>query len=277
MKYLIFTVAAVVFTSSAGIASPGLHPTAAPTLDTGYGQMYNLQFAEAHNTFRAWKAAHPDDPVGPVSDAAAYLFAEFDRMHILQAEFFTDDVEFKTRVRPAPDAALKQAFFNQLDECERIVKGVLARNPQDTNAQFAKILALGLRSNYLALIEKRYVPALSYMKAGRTAAQALLAKDGSLYDCYVAVGVENYTLGVKSAPVRWMLSVTGSKVDKAEGIRELKLTAEKGHYLEPFARLLLAVAALRDKDKNKARELLAGLSKEFPKNGLYARELARLQ
>ena len=57
----------------------------------------------------------------------------------------------------------------------------------------------------------------------------------------------------------------------------MKLTAEKGHYLEPFARLLLAVAALRDKDKNKARELLAGLAREFPKNGLYARELARLQ
>jgi len=263
--------------TSLGVAAPGLHPTAAPTLDTGYGQLYNLQFAEAHNTFRAWKAAHPDDPVGSVSDAAAYLFAEFDRMHILQAEFFTDDVEFKTRARPAPDPAVKQAFFNQLDECERIAKSALARNPQDKNAQFANILALGLRSDYLALIEKRYVAALSYMKAGRTAAQALLAKDGSLYDCYVAVGVENYTLGVKSAPVRWLLSVTGSKVDKTEGIRELKLTAEKGHYLEPFARLLLAVAALRDKDKNKARELLAGLSKEFPKNGLYARELARLQ
>src|SRR5260370_32716251 len=115
------------------------------------------------------------------------------------------------------------------------------------------------------------------MKSARAGAQALLSKDGSLYDAYLAVGVENYMLGVKRAPVRWVLSMAGSKTDKTEGIRELKLTAEKGHYLEPFARLLLAVAALRDKDKNKARELLAGLAREFPKNGLYARELARLQ
>src|SRR5258708_5810546 len=141
-------------------AAPGLHPTAAPTLDTGYGQMYNLQFAEAHSTFRAWKAAHPDDPVGPVSDAAAYLFAEFDRMHILQAEFFTDDVDFKTRQRSTPDAGVKQAFLNQLDECDRIAKGLLARNPQDKNAQFARIMALGLRSDYLAMIERRYVASL---------------------------------------------------------------------------------------------------------------------
>jgi hypothetical protein len=276
MHRTIFIFAIVALAASLN-AAPGLHPTPAPTLDNGYGQMYNLQFAEAHNTFRAWRVAHPDDPLAPVSDAAAYLFAEFDRMHILQAEFFTDDVDFKTRQRPTPDAGVKRAFFNQLDDCDRIANAVLARNPQDTNALFAKILALGLRSNYLSLIERRYMPALAIMKTGRTAAQALLAKDGSLFDAYVAVGVENYMLGVRSAPVRFVLSITGSKTDKAEGIRELKLTAEKGHYLEPFARLLLAVAALRDKDKNKARDLLAGLSKEFPKNGLYARELARLQ
>jgi hypothetical protein len=268
---------AIVFIALLGTASGGLRPTGAPTLDTGYGQMYNVEFAEAHKTFQAWRTAHPDDPMAPVSDAAAYLFAEFERLHILQSEFFADDAEFKSRPKVAPDAGVKQAFLKQLDECDRIANAALARNPQDKNAQFAKILALGLRSNYLALIEKRYVASLVYMKTARTAAQALLAKDGSFYDAYLSVGAENYMLGVRSAPVRFVLSVTGSKTDKAQGIRELKLTAEKGHYLEPLARLLLAVAALRDKDKNKARELLAGLSKEFPKNGLYARELARLQ
>ena len=83
-------------------------------------------------------------------------------------------------------------------------------------------------------------------------------------------------LGIKPAPVRWVLSWAGSKTDKDEGLRELKLTAEKGHYLEPFARLLLAIAALRDKDKDKARGLLSGLAHEFPNNQLYKQELARL-
>jgi len=71
--------------------------------------------------------------------------------------------------------------------------------------------------------------------------------------------------------------MTGSQTDKEEGVQRLRLTADKGHYLAPFARLLLAVAALRDKDRQTARSLLASLAMEFPQNQLYARELARIQ
>jgi len=37
------------------------------------------------------------------------------------------------------------------------------------------------------------------------------------------------------------------------------------------------VAALRDRDRETARRLLAGLAEEFPQNELYRKELARLQ
>ena len=65
--------------------------------------------------------------------------------------------------------------------------------------------------------------------------------------------------------------------DRALGLEKLRVTAQKGRYLQPFARLLLAVAALRDHQTQRARELLAGLTREFPDNPLYSRELARLE
>jgi predicted Zn-dependent protease len=40
---------------------------------------------------------------------------------------------------------------------------------------------------------------------------------------------------------------------------------------------MLAVAALRDNDRNRARQLLGGLAQEFPGNPLYRQELAKLQ
>jgi len=101
--------------------------------------------------------------------------------------------------------------------------------------------------------------------------------DPSYYDAYLAIGVENYLLGTTVAPVRWFLRMGGAETNKDQGIANLKLTADKGHYLAPYARLLLAVAALRDKDRATARNLLAGLSREFPQNSLYQKELARLQ
>jgi hypothetical protein len=118
---------------------------------------------------------------------------------------------------------------------------------------------------------------LGYMKAGRALAEKLLALDPSCYDAYLAVGVENYLLGNNAAPVRWLLRLGGAETDKQEGIAKLRLTAEKGHYLAPYARLLLAVAALRDHDRETARRLLAALAEEFPQNALYRKELARLQ
>ena len=98
------------------------------------------------------------------------------------------------------------------------------------------------------MIEKRNLASLSYMKTSRMLAQQLLVIDPTCYDAYLAIGVENYLLGSSPAPVRWVLRMTGAQTDKEEGVQRLRLTADKGHYLAPFARLLLAVAALRDKD-----------------------------
>jgi hypothetical protein len=239
--------------------------------------MYNLQFEEAHRTFSAWEQLHPDDPLGPTSDAAAYLFSELDRLGVLQAELFLDDAKFKQSRKLTPDPATRQAFDNALTKSERVAEGVLARSPQDENALLAKIMNRGLRSDYLALIEKRYLASLGYMKSAGILAEKLLAINPSYYDAYLAVGVENYILGLKPAPVRWLLRMYGAQTDKEHGIEKLRLTAEKGHYLLPFARLLLAVAALRDKNRSQARELLAGLAREFPNNILYRRELDRLE
>ncbi len=248
-----------------------------PSLDRGFQQMYNLDFSAAHATFRSYQQTDPADPMGYVSNAAAYLFSEFDRLHILEADLFTDDKKFDGRQKLTPDPAVKTEFEKELAQSDQLVAKILAQKPDDKNALFAQIMANGLRGDYAALIEKRNLASLSYMKASRAIAQKLLTIDPTCYDAYLAVGVENYLLGLNPAPVRWVLRMTGAQTDKQQGLDHLRLTADKGRYLAPFARLLLAVAALRDKDPQGARVLLAGLAKEFPGNQLYVTELARIQ
>jgi hypothetical protein len=246
-------------------------------LDRGFQQMYNLDFAAAHATFRSYQQTYSADPMGYVSNAAAYLFSEFDRLHILESDLFIDDKKFDGRGKLTPDPALKTEFEKELAKSDELVTRILAQKPDDKNALFSQIMANGLRGDYAALIEKRNLASLGYMKTSRAIAQRLLAIDPTCYDAYLAVGVENYLLGINPAPVRWLLRMTGAETDKQEGLQRLRLTADKGRYLAPFARLLLAVAALRDKDRPAARTLLAGLAKEFPGNQLYVTELARIQ
>ncbi len=255
----------------------GSVPTFVPLIETGYHHMYDLEFDRAHKSFAEWERQRPDDPMGHVSNAAAYLFAEFDRLNILQSEFFVDDDRFKHAKRLMPDPAVRQAFDGELAKAEQLANEILARSPNDADALFASILALGLRADYTALIEKRYLESLRVIKNSRATAERLLAITPNYYDAYLAIGVENYMLSLKSAPVRWLLELGGAQADRERGIQNLRLTAEKGHYLSPYARLLLAVAALRNKDRTQARDLLAALAREFPHNRLYSEELSRLQ
>jgi hypothetical protein len=243
-----------------------------PSLEQGYRDMYELDFAQAHAVFQAWESLHPEDPMGPASDAAAYLFSEFDRLHILQSEFFVHDQHFITDRRLSPDPATGRAFQSALDRASQLA----ARSPADPNSMFTMLLVHGLRSDYTGLIEKRYGASFREMKAGRQMAERLLSSHPEYYDAWVAVGVENYMLSIKALPLRWLLQLAGGQTDRALGLERLRLAAEKGRYLAPLARLLLGVAFLRDREIAKAREVLVGLAREFPHNHLYAEELARL-
>lgn len=245
-------------------------------LNRGYLAMYNLDFETAHATFKQWQQAHPDDPMGPVSDAGAYLFSEFNRLKILQLELFADDAKFDSREKLSADPEVKKAFLKQLDLAEELSNKIRARSPSDRNALLASVLANGLRGDYAAMIEKKNMTGLKYMKTSRATAEMLLDASPDCYDAYLAVGVENYLLSLEPVIFRWFLRLGGAQTDREEGLRKLRLTADKGYYLAPYARLLLAVAAMRDDDDEQARALLSQLSSQFPDNALLKQELKRV-
>jgi hypothetical protein len=275
-RLLHIVIIAALLLSLTSSAAAQRHDDFCSGLAAGYCDMYNLQFPEAHRVFAEWERLHPQDPMGPVSDAAAYLFSEFDRLHILELEFFTNDKNFENQKQLTPDPDLKRRFDDELNKANSLVKDRLAHDAKDSNAIFANILTLALRGDYAALIEKRNLAGLSYMKQARAAAEALIKSDSSYFDAYLAIGIENYLLSLRAAPVRWMLQLGGAETDKSTGLQNLQITADKGHYLQPYARLLLAVAAVRDQDRNTARKLLDGLARQFPNNRLYSRELAQV-
>ena len=165
----------------------------------------------------------------------------------------------------------------ELAKARQIAAGVMSSAPQDANALFATILVNGLRADYDGLVDKHYLTSLSSVKNSRIIAEKLLAIDPSCYDAHLAVGVENFMLSLKPAPLRLFLRLTGAETDRELGLQRLRLTAEKGHYLKPYAQLLLAVAALRSQDRDQARSILRELAVQFPHNRLYVEELARLR
>jgi hypothetical protein len=245
-------------------------------LDRGFRQLYDLDFPGAQKEFVSWENQNPDNPMGPVAEAAGILFSEFDRLGVLEAQFYEDDSIFAARKKYEANPQQRARFEQRLDRAEALARAKLARDPRDRDALLAMTLASGLRSDYAALIEKRNLASLHYAKEATAWARQLLATDPSCYDAHLASGVSRYIVGSMAAPVRWILRLGGAAGDKAGGIAELQVTAAQGHLLAPFARILLAIAYVREKKLTNARELLLALQRDFPDNPLFGRELARL-
>ena len=251
-------------------------PATRTSLDQGFRLLYNLDFDQAHAVFVSWQREHPQDPVGPTAEAAGLLFSEFHRLGVLEGQFYADDKSFLNREKIAPDPGLREGFNAALTRAQTVATARLATSSQDRDALFAMTLSSGLRADYAAMIEKRNLPSLRYTREANDWGAKLLAVDPNCYDAHVATGFSKYIIGSMAAPVRWIMRLGGVAGDKNEGIAELQITADHGQYLGPFARILLAIAYVRDKDTARARSVLAALRDEFPKNPLFAREIARL-
>jgi hypothetical protein len=258
------------------VADTGAASDGAVSLERGYRLMYGLDFPSAGREFLQWRAEHPRDPLAPMSLAANLLFEELYRSGTLQAQFFVDDRSFTAPKPGAPSPGLRARFAAAADDAEAVARTRLAADPRDRDALFALAMTFGLRADFAGLVEGRNMAALSYTHEASRVARTLIALAPDYADAYLATGISQFIVGSLVAPMRWILRVAGFEGDKNKGLQDLRLTAEGGRFLAPFARILLAIACLREHDTAQARELLAGLARDYPSNPLFAQELQRL-
>jgi hypothetical protein len=263
----------------ATLAASGQTPTGAlhvPELEAGFHLLYDLKPEDARNQFEAWQKSHPEDPLGSASEAAAYLFEECSRQGVLTSEFFLDDKRFLGKIPLKPDAELRAAFFAVDKRAQDLAELRLKTNPDDANALFAMTLSVGMQADYASLIDKHQVESLKMIRDADRYAQRLLVIAPDAADAYLTLGAANYIIGSLPGLKKFFLGFAGIHGDKRAGIQQLEIAADRGHYLRPFAKIMLALAALREKQPELARAHLNELVAEFPENPLFASELGKL-
>ena len=248
-----------------------------PELEAGFHLLYEVKFEEARIHFEAWQKSHPEDALGSASEAASYLFEECYRQGILTSEFFLDDQRFLGKIPLRPDPQLRAAFFAADQQAQGLAQQRLNTNADDPSALFAMTLSLGMQANYASLIDKHQLDSLKKVREADAYAKKLLAVAPDAADAYLGLGMANYFIGSLPGTKKFFLGFAGIHGDKKAGIQQLEIAAEHGHYLRPFAKILLALAALREKQVEVARVQLKELVEEFPENPLFASELAKLK
>jgi len=248
-----------------------------PELDAGFHLLYELRPEEAREQFEALQKSHPEDPLGSAADAAAYLFEECYRQGVLTSAFFLDDKRFLGKIPLKPDPELRASFFAADKKAHDLAEMQLRSNPDDPNALFAMALSVGLQADYASLIDKQQLDSLRKIREADTYSKKLLEIAPDAADAYLGLGTANYVIGNLPGIKRFFLGFAGIHGDKKIGIRQLEIAADHGRYLRPFAKILLALAALREKQTEIARSQLSELVAEFPENPLFANELAKLK
>ena len=255
-------------------SSPALSDV--PELNEGFRLLYTLHFPEARSTFHDWGDAHPGEPFPQAAIAASYLFEELYRQGVLTSDFFLNEKKFLHGIDGKPNAERMKDFRGALTNARALAKARLAEHPKDPEALFALAISAGMESNAYSILEKKHLDALKMIKESNQYAKELLAQNPEALDAYVALGSANYIIGSLSGGTRFVLWFGNIHGDKKLGMEQMQNAADHGRYLKPFAQILLALAARREKQNPLAQKLLRELTEEFPSSTLFASEYAKV-
>ena len=258
-------------------ASPAADVVVHERVQQALDRMYNFDFPGSHRILDTHIRENPSDPVGYAIRSAAYLFYELDRLMILESEFFADDdkiVAKKKKLEPDPDIRVK--LHQALGQTEQLANARLGADPEDLNALFSLCLKEGVLTDYRGLVEKKQFGSLRNAKRSNRHAVRLLELDPTFYDAYLTTGVNEYLLGSLPFFIRWFVRMDQVKGSKKQAIENLELVAERGRYLGPFAKILLAIICLREEMPERSAALLRELTATYPENPLMRKELVKV-
>src|SRR5258707_913238 len=255
------------------VGSPSF--TTVQELSAGFELLDQQMCSAAREGFANWASRNPEQPFGEVAVAASYLFEELSRQGVLTSDFFLNEKKFLHGIDGSPDPERMSHFRDAVARARELAAERQKTNPKDGEALLALTLSAGMESDAEAILQKKHLAGLKRMKKANGYAKQLLEQHPEATDAYIAPGIANYIIGSQSGGTRFTLWFGGIHGDKKLGMEQVARTAENGRYLRPFAKIILALAARREKQDALAQKLLRELSEQYPNCELFAAEYAK--
>ncbi|MGD0975040.1 MAG: tetratricopeptide repeat protein [Candidatus Korobacteraceae bacterium] len=262
--------------SASGAAPRFVHPNNNPVAKRASDDFYNQDYDRAIRGFESLVKEHPDDPFATNYLLSAVLFKEMYRIGALETESYAND-SFMDRKASRPLDPAARARILELDRrAETQANRLLAQNPDDVDALYARGAARALLCVYMGMGEKAWLSGLRAAIAARRDHERVLELDPDYVDAKMVVGVHNYVIGSLSWPVRVSASIVGIGGNKQKGLNMLRQVANAGSLASPDAKIALALFLRREQAYDEALRLVQGMSATYPRSCLIALEYAHL-
>ena len=245
-------------------------------MQKGFDHFYNVEYAEAADVFKQAVEAAPDDPGRYNHLSEALLFGMMHRAGALESQMVTGGNSFLRQSKMEPTPEEQALFASSLQKVLELTGKTLAADPANVDALYAQGVAIGFRSTYNYLVKKSWLDSLRDATAARKLHNRVLELDPTRVDAHMLQGMHDYLIGSLPLVYKMLGFLAGFHGDKDEGIRKLKLVAEKGVYNKVDAEILLSVIYRRERRPAEAIPMLESLHARFPRNFLVLFELSQM-
>ncbi len=242
----------------------------------GFEHFYNLEYDQALAEFETAQKQDPQAITPYEHIAQTLLYREMYRNGALETELVSGNNPFLRRAKMNPTPEVQKEFTGAIDNAISLTDARLRRNPNDTDALYARGVAYGLRANYNFLVRKAWHDALHDATEARQDCNRVTEIDPTNIDARLIQGVHDYVVG--SLPWTWRMLgfLIGFHGDKERGLRTIEDVWHKGKLNNVDAEVLLCALYRREGQPRKALVLLEDLQRRFPRNHLILFEQAQM-
>ena len=266
--------AAAVVTMQNGTHTDALNLT--PQVVDAYSYFYNLDYSSALERFQKIQQQHADDPLSTVYVLNTTVFRELYRLGLLDTTMYVHD-GFLTGKHPVvEDMSVRKQVDTLAAQAIGQANQLLAANPQNVDALFARGYARSLRATYTAMVEKSYLAALSQALAARRDMEEVLVVDPKYTDAKLVVGVHEYIAGSLPLPLKMMAGLMGVGGTRAKGLDYLRDDGKNGVITSTGASTSLTLFLRREAQYKEAIATIDRLVTQYPRDFLFRLEYANL-
>jgi len=246
-----------------------------PQVKLALDDFYNLEYDKAVSEFERIEKAHPDNAFAVVHVLQAVVFRELYRLNLLDTTLYAHD-GFLSGKAVNGDPAVRVQVDQLTARTVKLCDARLAKDPNDVEALYVRGVARGLKSTYVALVDKSFLAALRSAVAARRDHERVLQIDPKYIDAKTVVGAHNYVVGSLPMPVKVLAGIAGLGGNRKRGLEYLQQASKEGRESSADARVALALFLRREGRYDEASGVVETLTKQYPRNFLFFLEHCNL-
>lgn len=263
------------------------HSAVAQTVDTdplnrhpdvveAFQRFYIMDYDGALARFNKIQAEHPSDPIATDYVLYVTLFKELFRLDLLDTTFYANDGFLTGHHTVIEDPNVRDQIKALSDKVNDQAEDELNKNANDVNALFARGWGRSLEACYVAMVERGYGAGLKLALGARNDHARVLELDANYVDAKMVVGIYQYVVGSLPFAFKLLIGIAGIHGSKAAGLALLQDSSAHGVITSVESRTSMMLFLRREAKYEAAKEIAEGLARQYPRDFLFALEVANL-